>query len=131
MNHIKLQSLGLQQMQREIETWLRFIDFLIAENIFLKNRLSEVIQNEVTGDTLEQIENFQNTFITKDTIFALLVKDIKEHGKTLDKEATTGKEISTKLLSVQNKLRDDIGKIEKEYTNLWMTFNKFLIGIFR
>ncbi len=115
-------------MQSEIETWLRVIDFLSAENVNLKNRLSEVIQNDVSIEILEQIENYQNNFLTKDTVLALLAKDIKEFKRALEKEDLNDRDYVNKLFGTQSKLRDDVGKTEKEFINLRSGFNKFLLG---
>lgn len=110
-------------MQSEVETWLRAIDFVKAENNYLKNRLSEVIQNDVSFETLDQIENYQNNFITKDTIIALLVKDITAHKKSLSTAPLPEKD----TINTHNKLRDDIGKIEREFITTAANFNKFLM----
>jgi hypothetical protein len=131
MINIKLHSLGAKQMQSEIETWLRVIDFLSAENVNLKNRLSEVIQNDVSIEILEQIENYQNNFLTKDTVLALLAKDIKEFKKSLEREDLSDKDSVNRLFSIQNKLRDDVGKTEREFINIRSGFNKFLLGILK
>lgn len=122
--------MNIQQMVSEIDTLLRVTDFLGSENINLKNRLSQVIQNDLAVGMLEQIETYQNSFITFDTILALLVRDIKEHKKRILIDSATESDLSDKTIHIQNKLRDDVGKTEKEFAGLRANFNKFLMNIF-
>ncbi len=130
MKKVGIKTLNIQQMVSEIDTLLRVTDFLGSENINLKNRLSQVIQNDLAVGMLEQIETYQNSFITFDTILALLVRDIKEHKKRILIDSATESDLSDKTIHIQNKLRDDVGKTEKEFAGLRANFNKFLMNIF-
>ena len=107
-----------EEHQYEVSTWLRILDFLQQENIHLKTRLAELIKhNSVGPDVLEKAEYFQNSFLNKDTVIALLRRDIK-----LFQQEGTQPEVSIK----RKTLRLDMEKMEKEFINLRTDFNNYL-----
>ena len=63
-------------MRHELGTWQRTLNYILQENICLKNRLAELIKEGMENDLLEQVEYFQNQFLNKDAVIALLRQDI-------------------------------------------------------
>ena len=107
-----------EEHQYEISTWLRTLDFLQQENIHLKTRLAELIKHNTVGpEVLEKAEYFQNNFLNKDTVIALLRRDIKLF-QLDEKQAETNRKHKT--------LRLDMEKMEKEFINLRTDFNNYL-----
>src|SRR5665647_1043436 len=72
-----------EQFLHENITWRRLLDFFIQENIFLKTRLSEVVDRETDKIFIAQAEHFQNEFILKDECIHDIENDIKGQEKNL------------------------------------------------
>lgn len=108
----------------EINSWLKKLDVLQQRNVSLKNKLTEVIKNDVDHAVLEHVEYFLNNFINKDAVFALLRYDIAEQLKAANK-IDEGKTVEI-LDSKQKKLRQDILKMEQEFTKLELDFNDYI-----
>jgi hypothetical protein len=101
----------------ELYTWIRTLDYLQQENVYLKNHIADIIRHGISAGELEHLENFQNRFINKDAILALLRHDIVDQIKLT--ERVKGK---AKL----DKLRKDMRQIESEFSNLKFEFNNYL-----
>ena len=115
----------IEQFRHENETWIRTLDYMQQENIYLKNRLAAIVKNDFDKRLLEQVEYFQNSFLNKDAIIALLRHDIAKQDQVIDTEwASEG--LDKKWLSKQEKLRVDMDKMEKEFGRLKYEFNSYL-----
>ena len=53
-------ELKLKQLKYESDTWKRLLDFMMDENIQLKNRLSEVLKDQFDKNLLDDVERFQS-----------------------------------------------------------------------
>ena len=119
--------LKTEQFHHENKTWIRLLEFFKQENIFLKNRLSEVVDHSVDKGFLALAEQFQNKFILKDEYIDELRHDINNQDQTLsDFSAGT---IDIKLFKIQEKLRNEMEYFEKDFTKLKNEFNKYLLSI--
>lgn len=76
-------ELKLKQLQYERDTLKRLLDFMIDENVHMKNRLSEVLQDKFDKNLLKGIEFFQSTFLKEDELIGLLRNDFAELNKLL------------------------------------------------
>lgn len=116
----------LEQLQIEIETWKRFIDFFREENIHLKNRLSNILKNRFDTTLLEQMDNFQSKFIMHDELIVFLKKDIQELDKLIAIEKTND-HIANELLDQKlHKFRSNLVSSEKQFYQLQLDFNGYL-----
>lgn len=113
------------QFKHENDTWVRTLDYLQQENIHLKNRLGEIAKRKLDKSHLEQVEYFQNSFLNKDAIIALLRRDIAGQNRDIDK-AAANEGINADWLSRQEQLRADMNTMEKEFGRLKFEFNKYL-----
>lgn len=109
--------------QEERYRWLRLLDGIQQENIDLKNRLAELIKNEVGAKVLEKAEYYQNQFLNKDTVIALLRHDIVKQNQ-LDSDIVDYSWLSNK----HERLRRDVELMEKEFTRLKTEFNKYILN---
>ncbi len=117
------------QFLHENITWKRLLDFFIQENSFLKTRLSEVVDRETDRLFIAQAEHFQTEFILKDEYVHDIERDIKEQEKQL-KSALTQKTVPDyKTCKKQEKLRNEMTSLEKEFSHLKTQFNKYLLSI--
>jgi hypothetical protein len=109
-----------RQMLHELETWLRTLNYMQQENVYLKNRLADLIKNGMEDTLLEQVEYFQNQFLNKDAIILLLRQDIAHESK-LDGTLTESKNVKK-----HDKLSKDMEMMEKEFSRLKFDFNNYL-----
>lgn len=93
----------------EASDWLKRLDVMQQENVRLKTLIADVIRKDDNRHTLEQAEAILNSIINKDAVIALLRRDIAQYIR--------GNE-STKADHMQNKLSEDIGKMQGELKKL-------------
>lgn len=128
---IKSRSLP-DQLLHENATWKRVLGFLTEENINLKNRLSEILQNKADCDKsfLEQVEYFQNSFLKQDEVLGFLRIEVGDQENSLLPANFPGtaeqlKEIQKK----QKKLRQEFESAELLFNKLKFEFNSYLSTI--
>ena len=112
------------QFHHENKTWNRMLEFFKQENTFLKNRLSEVLDNSTDKEFLALAEHFQNRFIIKDEYIDELRHDINEQDKKLTE--STANYIDINLIKRQEKLGNEMEYFEKDFNKLKNEFNKYL-----
>lgn len=116
-----------QQFLHENLTWGRSIDFFKQENSFLKNRLSEVVDQESSKEFLALAEQFQNRFILKDEFMDELKHDINTQARMLKDDISNSiYVVSDKNMKRQDKLRNEMEYLERDFTKLKNEFNKYL-----
>jgi hypothetical protein len=117
----------INQLQVEVNTWKRLLNFFSDENICLKNRLSEILKNGFDRKLLEEFENFQTKFIKQDEMITFLRNDIAELDKLLlnDKLGIGINEntIDRKL----EHLRKNIVNSEGRFFQLQINFNTYIL----
>lgn len=120
----------MAQYNHEHLTWERTLEFFKQENAFLKTRLSEVVDNNADKDFLALAEHFQNQFIIKDEFIDELKHDIHEI-QDLQKKGIAGISImpDKKMDARQNKLRNEMEYLEKNFNQLKNEFNKYLLSV--
>ena len=119
-------ELKIKQLQYESNTWKRLLGFMIDENVYLKNRVSEVLKNGFDKGLLEEMESFHSRFIKEDDLIGLLRNEVAELDKLLVREIFEDgqlvKEIDTKL----KKLHKNIITAERQLNELKLEFNNYL-----
>ena len=117
-------ELKLKQLQYESATWKRSLGYIIEENIHLKNRLSAILKDKFAKNLLDQLENFQSSFLKEDERISLLRNDIVEFDKLLEisQIGKLQKEITGKL----KKIRNNITSTETQFGNLKIEFNGYV-----
>ena len=115
------------QLQVEVNTWKRLLNFVSDENVCLKNRLSEILKNGFDRKLLEEFENFQNKFIKQDEMITFLRNDIAELDKLLLNQklgiGTNENTINRKLAQ----LRKNIANSEGRFFQLQLNFNSYIL----
>ncbi len=113
-----------EQFIHENRTWLRLLDFLKQENTVLKNRLAEVLDHESSKEFLAQAEHYQNLFIIKDEFIDELRHDV--NGLVQSLTAKFNGKLDEKMQKKQEKLRNEMEYMEKDFTKLKNEFNRYL-----
>ena len=116
-----------EQFQHENQTWGRLLDFFKQENNVLKTRLSVVVDQKTGKDFLALAEHFQNRFIIKDEFIDELNHDINAQERMLKEHIINGVTVmNEKLMKRQDKLRNEMEYLEKDFAKLKNEFNKYL-----
>lgn len=110
--------------QIELKSWLRKIDILQQENVMLKNKVADVMKNDMDRVAVEKVENYLANFLEKDAILALLRRDIAEEMKKAgyyqnEEESDTNEK-------KQASLRKDIAQMEFEFYKLKGDFTNYI-----
>ncbi|MEP7254465.1 MAG: hypothetical protein ABI666_01750 [Ferruginibacter sp.] len=116
-----------EQFQHENKTWSRLLEFFKQENTFLKNRLAEVVDHSTDKDFLALAEHFQNKFIIKDEYIDELRHDINAQEQVLIKKDNIL--LDGKTIKKQERLRNEMEYLEKDFANLKNEFNKYLSSV--
>ena len=116
----------IEQLQIEVNTWKRFLDFFREENVNLKNRLSNILKNRFDKKLLDEMENFQSKFIKHDELIIFLRKDVAELDKLLMNEKR-GEEINGDIIDKKfSNFRINLANSERQFHQLQLDFNCYL-----
>ncbi len=125
---INLKISGADQYLHETQTWERALDFYKQENAFLKTRLSQVVDNNSDKIFLALAEHFNNRFLFTDEYLKELRQDIRMQSGMI-KQSLSGNHMQDKVMSsLQQKLRGELERFEKEIYILRNEFNKKLVS---
>jgi hypothetical protein len=116
----------IRQFNFECESWKRILYFFREENVYYRNRLSEILNDAVSEELLERSEYFQGNFIMSDETIHWLVDEIHQHIKFLGQNIATDTQILELVIRNHQKLKKDVEKAEEVLFNLKKEFNEFL-----
>jgi hypothetical protein len=116
----------IRQFIYECESWKRILYFFREENVYYRNRLSEILNDAVSEELLERSEYFQGNFIMSDETIHWLVDEIHQHTKFLNQNITSDNQILELAIWNHQKLKKDVEKAEEVLFNLKKEFNEFL-----
>lgn len=119
-------ELKLKHIEYESDTWNRTLEYLIDENIHLKNRLSEILKNKFDKYLLEEVDGFQSRFIKEDVLIGLIRNDIVELSKLFEGEVYAGGKLKPEIDGKLKRIRNNLGNAEKHFSELKSDFNNFL-----
>ena len=117
------------QVLQECMAWERLLDFFKQENSHLKIRLSEVLDNKTDKDFLALAEHFQNQFILKDEFVDEMSHDVREQEQNLVTLADKKAAIEENLIKKQQKIRNEMEFLEKDFNRIKNEFNKYLVSV--
>lgn len=118
-----------EQFLQECAGWIRLLDFFKQENIYLKTRLSAVVDHKAETDFLPLAEQFQSEFILKDEFIKEITLDVKKQQAMLTDLALKNIPAEEKLNKQQQKLRNEIEFLEKDFSVNKNQFNKFISSV--
>jgi len=120
-------ELKLKQLLFESDSWKRLVGFMMDENIQMKQRLTIILKDNFDKNLLEEVENFQSTFIKGDELINLLRNDVGELDKLLVREIFEDGKIIKDIDGSLKRLRNDIINAERHFSNLKLEFNNFVV----
>lgn len=110
-----------EQCRYEVGAWLRTLDYIQQENIYMKNLIAATIKTKNNPEILDRVEYYLNTFLNKEAVVAFLRKDIKQFA-----DMSNGNGL---LIQRQRDLRKDMERMEKEFSHLKTEFNSYMQDI--
>ena len=116
----------LYQFREEAEGWKRTLEFIIHENVFLKNRISEALKSNLASEFLDQADFFQNLLVKRDDAIRLLRHEVAEQGELLGKNPLDDGTAFSHLARKQKKIRSQVTGLADNFIQLRKTFNDFI-----
>jgi hypothetical protein len=126
LKQVHMSDSKLKQLQYEADTWKRSLAFIKEENIWFKNRLSEILSDQFDKYLLGEADDFQSRFIKEDDLVGLLEKNVEEMDKLLVREIFEDGRIMKEIDKKLKKLRANIAVAEDQFKRLKSDFNHFL-----
>jgi len=118
--------LKLKQLQFEMETIKRLIAFLKEENVYLKNRISEILENDFDHGMLDTVDNFQTKSIQEDDLIEQLRKDTLELDKLLIRDSVDGGKLIKQIDFKLKRLNTNLQTAQKQFVKLKVGLNSFI-----
>jgi hypothetical protein len=118
-------SIRQLQFEHENQAWERSLEFFKQENILLKYRLSEMVDNIEENNFLQMAEYFQNELLMKDEILNELTKCLQELSGKIP--GGNGEQGAKRKNCKRDGLRQDILQFEKKFLVFAKDFNERLI----
>jgi predicted RNase H-like nuclease (RuvC/YqgF family) len=119
-------ELKIKQIQHEIDTWKRLLSFMQEENVYLKNRLSEVLKDRFDNSLLEEVDDYQSSFIKADELITFFRNEAAEIESALHLEIFKGRKIKQTLENKMALLQIKLTNAEKEFSALKLKFNNYI-----
>lgn len=117
------------QFLHECAGWIRLLDFFKQENSYLKTRLSQLVDHKIEIDFLPLAEQFQNQFILKDEFITEITQDVKRQQFVLADTITKKIPAEEKVIKKQQKLRNEIEFLERDFSSNKNEFNKLISAV--
>ncbi len=114
------------QFKHEHKAWGRSLEFFRQENALLKYRLSEIVDYNEDNEFLQMAEYFQNELLLKDDLLNKLIKDLQEFFDQFN-ALPNEKTLPQKIITRQDKLRNDILQFENNFLHLSKEFNERML----
>ncbi len=123
---IGMPDFKLMQLRYESETWKRSLEFMMNENVQFKYRLSDVLKNNVDKRRLDQLEEFQTSFIKEDDLINVLRNDVAELEKSLVCSTFEDDQLMKQVDLKMKTIRNNIHHAEKMFGKLKSAFIVYL-----
>lgn len=119
----------LQQCIFESNQWARLLSFLKQENAYCKSRLAEVVATIEGDGNLIEAEEFNDQFLSQDSMIDFLANEIKKHNKLLEKELYMHAESLKELIKNQRILNRNIQNAEDIFSKTKRSFTVYLLSL--
>jgi hypothetical protein len=117
----------IRQFQHESDSWKRMLEKLVCQNDYLKNQLTERLDEGNTGRAfLEVAEEYLNRFIAQDEIMNLIRHDISVYDQLLLKRKYSDEDLEELIEQKNEKMRMELRILDKTFHDLKIQFNNFL-----
>jgi hypothetical protein len=117
----------LKQAFFEIRSIKRSVEFMMEENVYLKNRVSEILSNGFDKKMLGVLEDFQNNFVSEDQLIGLLRNELSQIEELIHREVMADDRAFTELCDKLKRLCKSVTMAESEFIKLKSSFNESLM----
>jgi hypothetical protein len=117
-----------KQLQFECNTWKRMLSFMMEENVYLKNRLSEILADAGTSERLVEIEDFQSRFLRSDELIRILRNDVAELEQFISDQKEDAVSENPQIHSKLSCIRLNIPLVQRQEERMKAEFNNFLLA---
>ncbi|HET7119074.1 MAG TPA: hypothetical protein VFI29_21455 [Hanamia sp.] len=117
---------NINQLEQEQNLWKIKLEHFKQENVLLKYRLSEMVDNNEGSKFLQMAEYFQNQLLIADERLKKLFNKLEQFSN-LFKNARNERELPDKIITNYNKFKKDIFQFEKKFLNLTKEFNEKML----
>lgn len=119
-------SVESNQFDQEQHIWKEKLELFKQENVLLKYRLSEMVDDSEGSQFLQMAEYFQNELLIMDDKLRNLFFKLDELSN-LFQHPKNGKELPGNMTAGYNKLNKDISHFENRFMELSKEFNKKML----
>lgn len=121
----------IKQFQEELATWKNMLHSRMEDNILMKNMLGDLLKVHYGINYLEEIEEFQNSFIREDEITDLLRNDVTRFDSLSYSQVFKNEQLRESCKRRLKKLRKDMILTENHFCALIASFDDFVYKIAR
>jgi hypothetical protein len=114
------------QLREETQGWKRYLDFIKSENVLLKSRLSDCLQQASSDLFLARAEIYQNQFVISDEMLVQLGESIAALEGFQISELLRQEPVQHQVLQRQRRLRKEMEEFTHYYFKLKMEFNAYM-----
>lgn len=125
LNKTATQEINFKHVATEISILKQALNKLMEENVYLKNKVVEILKNEFDKKMLNTLEDFQNNFIKEDDLIALLRYELAQTDILLLQNAITDRKHLQELLVRLQLLHKTIHIVEEQFFKLKADFNNW------
>lgn len=119
----------IKEFMEELGTWKKMLHSRMEDNILMKNMLGNLLKNNLGKNHLEEIEEFQNSFIMEDEITDLLRNDVTKFDELSFSQIFKDEKLRKSCKKRFIKLREDMILTENNFCCLIASFDNFVLKI--
>jgi hypothetical protein len=126
----KMISSNSQQYNFENSSWIRLIEYLHQENTHMKNRLSEIIDQITSKESLGLAEQYQNRFLTKDDLYDHMLHVLTGQAiKWRELKSKSSSVICIEIKKTHKKIKEQMEYIEQDHALIKQDYNTYLSSL--
>jgi hypothetical protein len=120
---------SLRQCIYESDQWGRLLAFLKQENAFCKARLAEAVATLDDEGGVEEAEEFNDQFLSQDSMIEYLENELKKHRKLLQKDLYGDEQVLKNIIKSQRIFGRNIQNAEEIFSRTRRRFSIYLLSL--
>ena len=124
---LAMTSVKMIQIQHESDTWKRLLAFMMSENVYLKERLANVLKYDFDKSLLETLEFFHTSFVEEDEQIEQLRKSVSVLDQLIQREFVEDGKIMPALEKQVRITRKSIFTEESKFSQIKSSFHDYLL----
>ena len=120
-------AVKIKQAFFEIRCIKRAVEFIMEENVHLKNHVAEILKNGFDKKMLGMLEDFQSNFIIEDQMIGLLRNELAQIEELIYRKVSPGDRGFLQLCDKLKMLHKSTIMAENQFLKLRSDFNESLL----